>query len=1819
MRGQRHEAGAVLVVALVMLAMVTFLVVAFVGFARFERASVTASMNRTEITFVSQDAMSVASIQISGLMTNGLSFGLTVSERTNVSQFVPVYIDTDGDGKQDRNSTYLDLNFETNRVLNPLTPPLDDASGFQDANHTDNRVGDPEWIGILRDERVAHGPDNRFVARAAFMTVPLSRALNVRYHHQVKLYPDPNDPNASSYRYERNQGLKPGEINLAAPLYHIDPELFGLPAYDEEKYANAFHGLGSAVGDAIHYSRPSAEFNARLGRGIVSSPTTISGTLRLDSANTLLDFQKWFNHSAHRNASARFYRFMETFSAAELPVEDGRFDISTIRDQPIAGFAFTVDNHSDPEGNGDTIEFLGSHGLQDGDKVTVGSQVSPNIWDPIDWKKDPATLADWQQLFASGVGSFNSVKPHKLISGDNLEIQVPKINDTGNTLRLIIFNAATGAWQPLSVTDQSQGILQYAAKSTSANEELQDTLISVQFTPALDAAKHYWGDKVGGVWLPKYKLNFDSLAGDPATALPPEFAGQMLVVRYRNLFGQPRALDSIPYYIEVISETEVSLHRSPYRPTLSEKFRSPLSDKFSRVNFVNPVGGTPAIVLSHYNTSNKCFMNSSFVTPPSLSNALVLDKDLVRFIGATMPVDVLTGKTFTDQDVFIVAQPSFPTPPPNSFQVRHISNPATRIDFKGSGPYQLQRVHQFKYDPLTEAVEKMAGAMLNESIDVEGAGATAIVKVGDQSISLPPSNPGELLRLGIGAQHPPLGPWHETQKGIPWGQGTAGFSGQGSYSPEIERIIQVAANIGDLYSGYNGPNLKVGPREFVTGESKVKGSVPNVLSFGEYSRDAHVQARITPISKGSEGYTGLVLCYRTEKEEPYLGSYYLIRYTDYELSKVGRENRPETWIRDESKARIELLLNDGRLLAQSREFPKVLRPGFLELKATCEGGSDVKVHLKLPGQSQWKLAIHHEHEETLAGQVGLMVANGNWSFTNISPSFFPYSSSTGKYGLPDSGGWELPYRNTNPTTQHGDIFPTAYQGVFNRDEFNNTYLTGLQRVTQLGASSWYQRGAPKVLGVKDRNGVSAKRMPALNEVSLRVAYDRNNNRLRGKLSAEVDVPKGYGGVYKIKISNLKLSGERVTTYKPNLMPDTEQFSIDGSNVNETLTKDGYVTYAGSWSDIASAGPRTKPGGGQVPSSLSDIQLRSLKLRMYVEISNKTTGRIIDFFEGVLSMPQSVSLGEPAQDPLYAPVWNQTQAVATGYPVGTLVLDPAGFDYYRVDSPTTVKPERGASGWKEMKGIMGYRKIDVSWQVNDPLVNSSERGWQGKVYAVKDFTDGTVPPGSPVRGDGVRRIWSPGFYNEIGIRNINDFYNQSHPNKTKERLQARLGGNLCARNDKMLHWNAVGSPQDSSVQDPGVGLNWWTFPDIHTRGGPQNAGWLGQVHRGTPWQTLYLKAKREPGSIKVLQINDASGEVTTAGPHGLTNGDTVSLTGTNPDEWLTATLPDATGPIEWTAPDRFKVMGVDLDGDGFPDSKFIGWGGGIGFYAPADLYLDTQLWKKWAGSSDTRPVNDRRLIDALTVSEGSGMQGRFSINNPSPVAWSGLLHGLSLPKRQVLDPAGGAIYYNRILGANIDHPTLNPFKNDRDNTLNAINDEKWFNLVMAINSLRSTQVPLPIFSRASDILGVEELTDKSPYLTEIITGIAKTEDYTTGGAGLADDLDMERIPQQLMSLLKAGGRQYYQTYIFTEQLRPALKNNIDGKEKPAVDSNRNVSNYEVVGQSGRRVVFELIGASQWIESLKRGHFGQYRNQDGELLPLDPLYPRVIQDYPLSLDN
>ena len=81
-RGINREQGAVLVVALIMLAMITFLVVAFVGFARFERASVTASMRRTQAEFVAGDSLTMAQRQAISGLTNTVPHGLLVSKRS---------------------------------------------------------------------------------------------------------------------------------------------------------------------------------------------------------------------------------------------------------------------------------------------------------------------------------------------------------------------------------------------------------------------------------------------------------------------------------------------------------------------------------------------------------------------------------------------------------------------------------------------------------------------------------------------------------------------------------------------------------------------------------------------------------------------------------------------------------------------------------------------------------------------------------------------------------------------------------------------------------------------------------------------------------------------------------------------------------------------------------------------------------------------------------------------------------------------------------------------------------------------------------------------------------------------------------------------------------------------------------------------------------------------------------------------------------------------------------------------------------------------------------------------------------------------------------------------------------------------------------------------------------------------------------------------------------------------------------------------------------------------------------------------------------
>jgi len=80
------------------------------------------------------------------------------------------------------------------------------------------------------------------------------------------------------------------------------------------------------------------------------------------------------------------------------------------------------------------------------------------------------------------------------------------------------------------------------------------------------------------------------------------------------------------------------------------------------------------------------------------------------------------------------------------------------------------------------------------------------------------------------------------------------------------------------------------------------------------------------------------------------------------------------------------------------------------------------------------------------------------------------------------------------------------------------------------------------------------------------------------------------------------------------------------------------------------------------------------------------------------------------------------------------------------------------------------------------------------------------------------------------------------------------------NDRYAPW---GGPPNSSVEYPGdydrslrdpgaYSSDDWRFP----RGAALNAEWLGRIHRGTPWQSIYLKADATPAATWLAEGRDA---------------------------------------------------------------------------------------------------------------------------------------------------------------------------------------------------------------------------------------------------------------------------------------------------------------------------------------------------------------------------
>ena len=770
----------------------------------------------------------------------------------------------------------------------------------------------------------------------------------------------------------------------------------------------------------------------------------------------------------------------------------------------------------------------------------------------------------------------------------------------------------------------------------------------------------------------------------------------------------------------------------------------------------------------------------------------------------------------------------------------------------------------------------------------------------------------------------------------------------------------------------------------------------------------------------------------------------------------------------------------------------------------------------------------------------------------------------------------------------GDIYspgslPTTYQGVFRRDSMNNLYLSGFQVVQGTifprgGLESWYLRDGPIITGVKDRatnpgNGL----MPALSEVNWRIIFDRNGRRLLGGLAVEVFSPNGNGanGDCHVRAQAKVVGGEYTFRHAP----------VGGGGVQGSgqLLQARYtnISLANPFGvRVNSLGYHVIPLGGPRPIALGagltmasgdngliDVGINDAVLDVEVEIS--VGGQVVDYFKDSLMLP-NISLGGGDWNSL--PVWKagQNYGLIGNQQFPAVVIDPGANAVYSLrqggaDPASKDAPSQNARWFRLAQDI---RKAEASWQVNDPLVNSTAD--QFKLYSI-------YPPRLNEQGEPIQNgpVWMP---NDSG----------NSPNWSRPAVYTghawKLGVNLGRQNEATQPWG-VGK-MDSALKDPGVvNHREWRFPDI-SRGGVKNLGWLGLVHRGTPWQTLYMKAKR-PGILPVSGFDQLDGSLTIRA-HGLKNGDRVQLGGTCPQTWAAPTninpinmddngdiiSGDVEGFIEVLDPNRIRLQF---------DANPANWNAGqsvLSGYNAAPITTglevqDLQSWEDWAGSMETLPSNDRRLIEVFGEPGANNKWGRVDINSDKRAVWAGILCGLSVPQWAHPSNQNGI---QRIPGAN---ESVNEPANWRVD----FNDGKWMDLVKSINEARGEGM----FTRTTDILGVPELSDKSPYSVQGLTGV--------------DELDLERLPHQMLSMLKTGGPTYYQLYVFVENIKPSRTLKLaEDNETSGIDAQGNVLNYETTKQMATRQLVRFFEAEELLKSRKNGHLGFYRNQDGKLVPI-----------------
>jgi hypothetical protein len=236
-------------------------------------------------------------------------------------------------------------------------------------------------------------------------------------------------------------------------------------------------------------------------------------------------------------------------------------------------------------------------------------------------------------------------------------------------------------------------------------------------------------------------------------------------------------------------------------------------------------------------------------------------------------------------------------------------------------------------------------------------------------------------------------------------------------------------------------------------------------------------------------------------------------------------------------------------------------------------------------------------------------------------------------------------------------------------------------------------------------------------------------------------------------------------------------------------------------------------------------------------------------------------------------------------------------------------------------------------------------------------------------------------------------------------------------------------------------------------------------------------------------------------------------------------------------------------------------------------MATNDWQNWAGdttfitngaalsqdSAFSVPVSDYQLFDLFTTAPNdNASRGRLDINQTNLAAWSALFTGVNV----VTNSTTGITGPLAITPAGVYDPS-NPAP---------FMAQIW----EGINATRASTnrvFPNASFQHLGDILATPQLSVSSPFLnTNATGGVSGTGLASLGANGINDEI-MERIPQQIMSLLTLNQNPRFVIYSFGQTLHPADHSLVIGGT-----FNGLCTNYQITAESATRAVVRVEGTS-----------------------------------------